>query len=453
MFRAHHNPALYESMKSYVEAAIELVLLEVTSKANSSVDDEAFFFARLAATDELTKLQEYQRCLDALKADSTICSQTETLAGTNSGRRSRTQSPEGLMRTVLDLGLNKQQSAYDPERFEREYSRFEEAYYCSEIVYEVIAPLPGITVSQPLRLADDLELASLPLEELNSRLGSKGQSSEYSFGDEVCVVRSEYRLPKVVGEDKQHSLQDREQDQARQRAVNDRIEQVINALRLSGIENAYQSVIIHRPSQWAFDQERFFPSRFQPDIFFVSNLEDQWLQGFAVFWGQLQSEGIQKRRFLEVSIRRLGYAHERPRLEDKIIDLMIAAEALFLSDYKKDSYFGEIRYRLSLRAALFLANEPEAEKLIFRWMRAAYDLRSTLAHGGEVSRAKLPKHPDGSDVSVADFVATIQTYIRIALVKAVNIAQVPTAPFHLVDWDELVFSGKSNDVASRPHSN
>ncbi len=446
MSSAHHNPALYEAMKSYVAAAIELVVLEFTSRPLSSLDNEAFFFARLAATDEFTKLPEYQKCLDALKADSVICSQTETLAGTNSGRRSRTQSPEGLMRTVLDLGLNKEESANDPERFEREYPKFEEAYYCSEIVYDVIAPLPGISVSHPLRLADDLELVSLPLAELNSMVVSKGRSGEDSFGDKVCVVRSECRLPKVIGEITQQSLQDREQDQARQCAVNDRIEQVINALRLSGIENAYQSVIIHRPSQWAFDQERFFPSRFQPDVFFVSNLEDQWLQGFAVFWGQLQSEGIEKRKFLEVSIRRLGYAHERPRLEDKIIDLMIAAEALFLSDYKKDSYFGEIRYRLSLRAALFLANEPEAEKLVFRWMRAAYDLRSTLAHGGEVSHAKLPKRPDGSDVSVADFVATIQTYVRIALVKAINIAQEPTAPFHLVDWDQLVFSGRGNDV-------
>lgn len=50
-------------------------------------------------------------------------------------------------------------------------------------------------------------------------------------------------------------------------------------------------------------------------------------------------------------------------------------------------------------------------------MRAAYDLRSTLAHGGEVSGAKVPRRPDGSEVTVVDFVATIQTYIRNALVK------------------------------------
>jgi hypothetical protein len=130
--------------------------------------------------------------------------------------------------------------------------------------------------------------------------------------------------------------------------------------------------------------------------------------------------------------------------------LIIAAEALFLSDYSKDSYFGEIRYRLSLRAALFLAHERELQKTVFRWMRAAYDLRSTLAHGGEVSGAKVPRRPDGSEVSVVEFVATIHTYIRNALVKAINIGHEPGSPYHLVDWDELVFSGKQNEVSDAP---
>lgn len=449
MSRTHHNPALYEAMKSYVASAINLVAIQIALESPSNVDDEPFFFARLGASDDLIKLPEYQTCLAALKGDSVICSQTQTLAGTNSGPRSRTQSLEGLMSAALALGLNRDQSAYDPEHFEREYSRFEEAYYCSEIVYDVIAPLPGVTISQPLRLVDDLELVSLTVEELHPTVNRKGPSG-FPFYDGVCVVRSKCRLPKVIGDDKPHSLQERERDQARQRVVNDRIEQVINALRLCGIENAYQSAIIHRPSQWAFDQERLFPGKFQPDVFYVSNLENQWLQGFALFWGQLQSEGIEKRKFLDVAIRRFGYAHERPRLEDKIIDLMIAAEALFLSDYSKDSYFGEIRYRLSLRAALFLAHERELQKTVFRWMRAAYDLRSTLAHGGEVSGAKVPRLPDGSEVSVVDFVATIQTYIRNALIKAINIAHEPGSPYHLVDWDELVFSGKQNEVSDAP---
>src|SRR5688572_17680063 len=96
-------------------------------------------------------------------------------------------------------------------------------------------------------------------------------------------------LPKVIGDDHQPNAQARYRDQRTQQAVHDRIEQVVNALRLAGIESAYSSAIIHRPSKWAFDQDRFFRGRFQPDLFYISNLEDQWLDGFEQFWRSFQS--------------------------------------------------------------------------------------------------------------------------------------------------------------------
>src|SRR5258706_5322040 len=127
---------------------------------------------------------------------------------------------------------------------------------------------------------------------------------------------------------------------------------------------------------------------------------------------------------------------------------MISAEALFLSDYDKDNYIGEIRYRLSLRSALFLANAPESQRTVFRWVRDAYDLRSKLAHGGDVSSAKLPKRPDETRLDIEEFVAAIQTYIRLALVRAIHLVNDPSAPKNLVEWDDLVFGNKSSDIVT-----
>ncbi|MEK6336848.1 MAG: hypothetical protein AABM67_18140 [Acidobacteriota bacterium] len=444
MSELHQNFALYEAMKRYVATAIDLVVRRGAQQVSQFQDDEdAVFFARLGMTNELQKLPEYQTCLETLLNDPIVTSQTEVLTGTNSGMRERSQSAEGLMTRVLDLGMREGQGDFDPVYFEYEYTRFEEAYYCSDIVYEVIAPLPGIAIARSLRLADDLEITTLPVEELDRTARKmKRRSSGHPFHDNVCIVRTECRLPKVVGDDHQPNPQAREQDQRTQRAAHDRIEQVVNALRLAGIESAYSSAIIHRPSKWAFDQDRFFRGRFQPDLFYVSSLEDQWLNGFEQFWQSFQSAADRKRSFLDVAIRRFGYAHERQRAEDRIIDLMISAEALFFSDYNKDNYIGEIRYRLSLRAALFLASEPESQRTIFRWMRDAYDLRSKLAHGGDVSSMKLPKRPDGTVVYIEEFVGAIQTYIRLALVKAIHLANDPVAPKNLVEWNELVFANK-----------
>jgi hypothetical protein len=446
----NHNVVLYEAMKRYVSTASDLVARRVAQQRSQFQDDEdVLFFTRLSMTDELQNLPEYQICLETLLNDSVITSQTEILTGTNSGMRERSQSAEGLMTRVLELGTQEGHRDFDADYFECEYARFEEAYYCSDIVYEVIAPLPGIAIARSLRLSDDLEITTVPVEKLDvTARKMKRRSSGHPFHDNVCIVRTECRLPKVVGDEHDPNPQARETDQRTERAAHDRIERVVNALRLAGIESAYSSAIIHRPSKWAFDQDRFFRGRFQPDLLHVSNLEDQWLDGFEQFWQSFQSAADKKRSFLEVAIRRFGYAHERQRAEDRIIDLMISAEALFFSDYNKDNYVGEIRYRLSMRAALFLASDPESQRTVFRWMRDAYDLRSKLAHGGDVNSAKLPKHPDGISVDIEEFVGAIQTYIRLALVRAIHLVNDPSAPKNLVEWDELVFGNKSNGMVT-----
>ena len=456
MTKTRHNLVLYEAMKRYVATAIDLVAKHVAQQGSDQKalefqddDEDTFFFTRLGMTDELQKLPEYHMCLETLLNDPVITAQTEVLTGTNSGVRERSLSAEGLMTRVLDLGMRDGHGDFDGEYFEYEYTQFEEAYYCSDIDYEVIAPLPGIAIARSLRLSDDLEITSVAVEALDqTKRKNKPQSSGHPFHDNVCIVRSECRLPKVVGDDHQPNAQAREKDERTQRAVHDRIEQVVNSLRLAGIENAYSSAIIHRPSEWAFDQDRFFRGRFQPDLFYVSTLEDQWLDDFAQFWQSFQNAADKKRSFLDVAIRRFGYAHERQRAEDRIIDLMISGEALFLSDYQKDKYVGEIRYRLSLRAALFLASEPESKRTIFRWMRDAYDLRSKLAHGGDVSNAKLPKRPDGTTLGIEEFVTAIQAYIRLALVKAIHLVNDPSSPKYLIEWDDLVFGTNSNEIVT-----
>jgi len=40
------------------------------------------------------------------------------------------------MTRVLDLGMREGHGDFDAEYFKYEYTRFEEAYYCSDIVYE-----------------------------------------------------------------------------------------------------------------------------------------------------------------------------------------------------------------------------------------------------------------------------------------------------------------------------
>lgn len=436
------NEALYAAVEAYVHAAVDFIAKKAPTQATSSeLNEDDFFFTRLKFGGDLTKLLEYQPCLEALAGDSVIAGQLDVMAGTNS-RRSRAPSAEQLMREIIDLGINDGRYEFDVEHFAREYAVFEEAYYSPDILYEVIAPLQGLLIDNPVRLSDDLEIDHLKEGELNrGRKPRRASTSGDPLEAKLCVVRSSCRLPKIVGDNLGINPEAAKKDDARRAEANDRIEQVIRALRLCGIESIFPAAIIHRTSRWSFGHDRVFPGRFQPDIHFSTQADGPWLSSFKQFWDGLQSEPVQKRKFLDTAVRRYSYAHERHRLEDKIVDLLIAAEALFLSDYKKDDpYIGEIRYRMSLRAAVFLGSDGESRRRIFRQMRAAYELRSSVVHGGEAEKVKLPKQPDGSPPQIENFVWTVQESVRVALHKAIGLAQRSETPASLVVWDELIFN-------------
>jgi hypothetical protein len=435
---SYRNPALYTAMRSYVSTAINLVATRADNESHESEpDEEMFFFARLTANDELEKLPEYQKCVEMLNADATFTRQMDVLAGTRSGIRSRTQNAQGLMWRLLDLGRPPGRCNFSAEHFEQEYAALEEAYYNPEIAYEAIAPVQGLLIDNSVHLSDDLEISQLTEDELTRpNVRKRTPVSDDPWREKVCAVRVKYSLPKVVGDDQIITPEEEEKDHAKRAEVNDRIDQVITALRLSKMENVCVAWTVHKTSQWTFGQDRSYPGRFQPEILYSNQVEDEWLESFTEFWKILQNQEVKNRKFLDIAVRRFGYAHERHRIEDKIVDLLIAAEALFLCD---GSYIGELRYRLSLRAALFLAIKGEAQKSVFRWMRAAYDLRSTVAHGGEPKPDELPKYPDGSAATLEQFVWQIQEYVRLAIIKAIHLAVQPNTPYALVNWDELVF--------------
>lgn len=141
-----------------------------------------------------------------------------------------------------------------------------------------------------------------------------------------------------------------------------------------------------------------------------------------------------KTRFIDAAIRRFGFAGERFRPEDCLVDLTISAESLFLSDAGETRERGEMRFRLSLRFGLFAELEGYTRVDAFRLMRNAYDARSALVHGGTIAEKELKLRNTGG-VPLPKFVEAVEDALRRTLRKAIE-----TKPFdknQLVDWDRL----------------
>jgi hypothetical protein len=125
-----------------------------------------------------------------------------------------------------------------------------------------------------------------------------------------------------------------------------------------------------------------------------------------------------------IALRRFQQAQLRGSDEDKLIDLMIAAEALFLNDGTD-----ELSYRLATRAALFLAGSRDKRVRVFQSLRTAYRVRSAVVHGTRVSR---------QDVSGS--VKDVEILLRAALQRALLFIAA-NRTHALAKWDDMAFLG------------
>jgi hypothetical protein len=129
-------------------------------------------------------------------------------------------------------------------------------------------------------------------------------------------------------------------------------------------------------------------------------------------WGLLAMIPEKKRGAgLNLAIRRLSFLTDRSRPEDRILDLMIAAEAFYLTGMDRTT---ELSYRLSLRAAVLKIRQGSTAvvaRSVYELMRSAYDVRSKVAHGVD-----LDSHLAKKNLTAEAFVERLTTVIRDAIV-------------------------------------
>ena len=98
-------------------------------------------------------------------------------------------------------------------------------------------------------------------------------------------------------------------------------------------------------------------------------------------------------------------ANEESDAENKMIDFLIAFEALCLPE--RD----ELTYRLANRVAILLGKEDAEAERTRKFMAKAYDLRSDIVHGKDVRPIKI----EGKTIELNNFVQRVEGYLRESL--------------------------------------
>ncbi len=113
---------------------------------------------------------------------------------------------------------------------------------------------------------------------------------------------------------------------------------------------------------------------------------------------------------------------------DRIIDLGIALEALYLSEGTKE----QLTLQFRLRAAWHLGENKEQRKALMKEFKAIYDWRSTVVHTG-----KLPEKGSGkkkkpyTQEEVREFITRAQDLCRDSILKILEDGKFP-------DWNDLI---------------
>jgi hypothetical protein len=388
----------------------------------------------------------------AIHNDVRLARQLNTLVGTAHGGAARVE-PQQLFTHVLPRPAELDS---EEEAFDRRYAQLEHYLKADEFEYVTVLPLPGMAIaSLPIELEPDVELDAMSDRELAFALNTSIIRPMFPgiriLDDEAAkrrtCLRYRFRSPKTLGEDQLRS--DSSVSKVRK-----------NAERLTNIKSAFEesiALVLAEPVTTAGAITVISDSCWHPRSGGVSwaeatmpraarfrriDVNENQVNEFLKIWGYVRKPGLLgKQKGLALALRRLSYQAQRERAEDELLDIMIGAEALYLTDLGNEQYRGELRYRLSLRSAMLNDAAPTSltKQEVFELMKSAYDARSAIAHGGR-PKPKVLKFR-GSQVSLADIVAATRGVVTasccVALERAAS--DVPGWP---PDWEALIFGAE-----------
>lgn len=130
-----------------------------------------------------------------------------------------------------------------------------------------------------------------------------------------------------------------------------------------------------------------------------------------------------------VALRRFGYALERDRPEDRLLDLTIAGEAIFLdSNVEAASKFAQ-------RATMLVESNAADRLMMFSFMKHVYGIRSKAAHGRDIRESDC-RNRVGAPTTLVGLCGDFEEVMRRALRAVLDAKSAGQWP---INWEALLF--------------
>lgn len=448
-------PLLEESLRAWLGAVRRFLrtvkpsdeTLIVSSTEDWQLDSDGSFrphrdavFWHPTVTDQLKSLPEWSAVEAATARYPRVMEHLDTLVGTSSSlmrwdldRLATAVIPAGMLRPDGSIRL------HTPEPFGKRYRRLEHFLSGATVTITVIWPLAGITLAQKsLTLAPHIVIRRLTRAEAGRLLGLHLIPVRHGYHIPLVAemdarpfaLVARFSVPKVIGE---VIDPDMSRFEAHENLKQQMIEDLQAAAAVVGIPNLGVGSEIEI-GDWYEGWVKFRgapssgPAILNPQP--VPTAEGRLLKEV---W-QYLSPRSQVSAAVALAARRLAFVGEKLRPEDRILDLMIAAEALYLKDAGSAQDRGELRHRLALRAASWdRSPQPKAE--VHQIMKKAYDARSAVSHGGTPERRTLTWQ--GDRITLQQLIALARPVVQRGLLRAIR-GQARSRDSFPPDWDAMI---------------
>lgn len=459
-----HNPLLREALRGLSQLSLELISREahpddIPPKVRAlhamrrtphtfGIDEtEQPDWSALVRQfrNELKSLPAYSECQTLLKEDETISRHLDRLVGIPN---SMTILPsEELIPSFLSTLLGRTGACtYDEVIFDALCDELERFFRSGTLLIRAIAPLlnfygPDEVVSLP----HDISIRRTSDDEVDLWLQRSAQmplsAGPWMIASVTHCIARDFEMPKVCGEKEAEEARTSVPESAHADSqASQSFANVLTSLRLLKSEYVDIPFTDFRVRGWCPPHvgAHRWHSGVSPPRFLVGNpfvLSPEEGPIVSKLLELVTGFDRQKHGFLDIALRRFNAAVAEERPEDRLLDLVIALEAILLHGPQKEELRGEKRFRFSINGAYLLSTEPQERKRIFRELREAYDRRSGVVHGG-----KLPAHISitGKKLSAKEFAGIVEAHTRHIVRHILELACKPNAPKHLVPWSDLV---------------
>ena len=303
-----------------------------------------------------------------------------------------------------------------------------------------LAPLADLVVAEPpIQVTDGVEVDELTSDEIAARWVGAETVTEFGYTPgglpgpptvdvaPTFAVRSSYIAPVVRGGGTPDQVN---ATVAAQREAIRVAEQVLLALRLlkPGRVGLRAIVMVKAEPEALWPSSRHSPEagrRMRGDPYILTR--DEGVQLAELYQRLTSSRSASE--VIDAAARRFADAAGRSRADDEIVDLVIAAESLFLGDVGGG-------YPPAARAASFTDGTNRQRRQVLAFMSNAYRARNRIVHRGRLDEAKL-RGSDGRPATAGEFTDELEGLVRQALKKAATLVAsgLPWPP----DWDGLLF--------------